>query len=208
MKRPSLEQNFYDVFNQPNVHLVDLKETPIEAITEHGVRTSDREYEFDIIVLATGFDSVTGGMTSIEIHGTDGKTLKEKWADGVDSYFGVATQGFPNLLSVYGPLSPNGFCNGPTCAEVQGDLIVNTIEYLTLHGYTRIESTKEADEAWTAHIAEIFNQTLFDRAQSWYVGANIPGKKRQMLAYPGGLPQYLNRWDDAIQNDYAGFEFA
>ena len=120
VKRPSLEQHFYEIFNQGNVNLVDLRTTPIERVTRSGIKTAAGEYELNILVLATGFDAVTGGLTSIDIRGTQGETLKEKWAKGVRAHLGMAVAGFPNLLFVYGPQSPNAFCNGPTCAEVQG----------------------------------------------------------------------------------------
>src|SRR5271154_3107956 len=126
-KRPSLEQNFFEIFNQPNVSLVDLRKTPIERVTRSGIRTAAGEYELDILVLATGFDAVTGGLTSIDIRGIQGETLKEKWAKGVRAHLGMAVAGFPNLLFVYGPQSPNAFCNGPTCAEVQGDWIARLL---------------------------------------------------------------------------------
>ncbi|QSE94742.1 NAD(P)/FAD-dependent oxidoreductase [Rhodococcus pseudokoreensis] len=205
VKRPSLEQNFYDIFNQDNVHLVDLRETPIESVTETGIRTSDTEQEFDIIVLATGFDASTGGITAIDLEGTDGQTLREKWSEGVRAHLGVATAGFPNLLFVYGPHSPSGFCNGPTCAEIQGDLIVETLEHMREAGLQRIEATAEAENAWRDHVTELVGPTLFDKANSWYVGANIPGKPRQMLLYPGGLPQYLDNWRRSASESYSGF---
>jgi hypothetical protein len=123
-KRPSLEQNFFDIFNQPNVSLVDLRKTPIERVTRSGIKTAAGEHDLDVLVLASGFDAVTGGLTSIDIRGTQGETLKEKWAKGVRAHLGMAAAGFPNLLFVYGPRSPNAFANGPTCAELQGDWIV------------------------------------------------------------------------------------
>jgi cyclohexanone monooxygenase len=144
VKRPSLEQNFYEIFNQPNVSLVDLRTTPIERVTRNGIKTAAGEYELDILVLATGFDAVTGGLTSIDIRGTQGETLKEKWAKGVRAHLGMAVAGFPNLLFVYGPQSPNAFCNGPTCAEVQGDWIARLLDHLRQRNLTRIEATVPA----------------------------------------------------------------
>jgi cyclohexanone monooxygenase len=144
VKRPSLEQNFYEIFNQPNVSLVDLRTTPIERVTRGGIKTAAGEYELDILVLATGFDAVTGGLTSVDIRGTQGETLKEKWAKGVRAHLGMAVAGFPNLLFVYGPQSPNAFCNGPTCAEVQGDWIARLLDHLRQRNLTRIEATVSA----------------------------------------------------------------
>lgn len=206
VKRPSLEQNYYEVFNQDNVHLVDIGENPIDAVTETGITTADgTEHEFDIIVLATGFDAVTGGLTQIDIRGTDGTLLRDKWSSGVDAHLGIATAGFPNLLFVYGPQSPSGFCNGPTCAEIQGEMIVETLDHLLRNGHSRFEATRQAEQEWTEHCAEVVNQTLFPTVKSWYMGANIPGKKVQILNYPAGLPTYRDKFAEIKDKGYAGF---
>ncbi len=205
VKRPSLEQWYYDAFNQDNVGLVDVKETPIERITSKGIQTSAGEQEFDIIVFATGFDAVTGGLTQIDIRGTRGQTLKQKWAEGVKTQLGVASVGFPNMLFLYGPQSPSGFCNGPTCAEIQGEWIVQCLQTLRDKNLQRIETTAEAEQTWTDHVAEITDMTLFPLADSWYMGANIPGKTRQLLNYPGGLPLYREKCAESSDNGYAGF---
>jgi len=205
VKRPSLEQHFYEIFNQHNVSLVDLRTAPIERVTRNGIKTAAGEHDLDVLVLATGFDAVTGGLTSIDIRGTQGETLKEKWAKGVRAHLGMAVAGFPNLLFVYGPQSPNAFCNGPTCAELQGDFVVACIEHMRRNNLRRIEATQEAEEAWRDHVAELVGATLFPRAQSWYMGANIPGKKREMLVYPGGLPVYLQKCKESADAGYAGF---
>ena len=207
VKRPSLEQNYYDVYNQDNVHLVDVNETAIEAITERGIRTADGvEREFDIIVLATGFDSVSGGLTRLDIRGTDGELLRDKWASGVRTHLGMATAGFPNMLFLYGPQSPSGFCNGPTCAEIQGEMVVETVDHLLRHGRPRFEATPEAEAEWTDHVAALVAPTLFGKAKSWYMGANIPGKPIQSLNYPGGLPLYRAKYAESKEHDYAGFQ--
>jgi cation diffusion facilitator CzcD-associated flavoprotein CzcO len=209
VKRPSLEQNFYEAFNQDNVALVDLSDTPIQSVTESGILTSDGiEREFDIIVLATGFDAVSGGLTAIDIRGADGALLRDKWATGVRTHLGVATAGFPNMLFIYGPQSPSGFCNGPTCAEIQGEMIVETLDHMLSNGHRRIEATPEAEKEWTHHVAELVAPTLFLHAKSWYVGANIPGKPVQMLNYPGGLPLYRAKYEESKANNYAGFQMS
>jgi len=209
VKRPSLEQNFYEAFNQDNVALVDLSDTPIQSVTESGILTSDGiEREFDIIVLATGFDAVSGGLTAIDIRGADGALLRDKWATGVRTHLGVATAGFPNMLFIYGPQSPSGFCNGPTCAEIQGEMIVETLDHMLSNGHRRIEATPEAEQQWTHHVAELVAPTLFLHARSWYVGANIPGKPVQMLNYPGGLPLYRAKYEESKANNYAGFQLS
>lgn len=206
VKRPSLEQTYYDSFNQDNVTLVDLRATPIERITGNGLKTSDGDYEFDILVMATGFDAVTGGLTAIDIRGSKGQSLKENWADGVKTHLGLSSAGFPNLIYLYGPQSPSGFCNGPTCAEQQGGWVVQLLADLRDRGVTRIEATPEAEEAWSTQVRTISEFTLFDKADSWYVGANIPGKKRELLNYPGGIPMYRQQCDSCAENEYSGFE--
>jgi len=207
-KRPSLEQTYYEAFNQPNVELVDVNANPIERVTPGGVKTTAGEYPADLLVLATGFDAVTGGLTQIDIRGTRGQALKDYWAAGVRTHLGLASAGFPNLLVMYGPQSPAGFCNGPSAAELQGEVIVQLIAWLRERGLTRIEASAAAEDAWNAHIEETAAMTLFPRANSWYMGANIPGKPRQLLNYPGGLPLYLERCAECAAAGYAGFELA
>jgi cation diffusion facilitator CzcD-associated flavoprotein CzcO len=182
-KRPSLEQNFFDIFNQPNVSLVDLRKTPIERVTRSGIKTTACEYELDVLVLATGFDAVTGGLTNIDIRGTDGRTLKEKWADGVRAHLGMASAGYPNLLFVYGPHSPNAFANGPTAAERQGEWIAKMLDHVRRRNWARFEATVPAEEAWRSKVLDVVDGTLIPRADSWWVGANIPGKRREILAF-------------------------
>ena len=205
VKRPSLEQTYYDVFNQDNVHLVDLKATPIREITPGGVRTAEREYDLDILVLATGFDAVTGGLTQIDIRGVEGLTLKEKWAKGARTHLGMASAGFPNLLFLYGPQSPSGFCNGPTCAELQGDWVVEFLKHMRDAGVSRFEATAAAEQTWKDHVEAVGAMTLFPLADSWYMGANIPGKPRELLNYPGGLPLYLQMCQACADEGYTGF---
>ena len=205
VKRPSLEQHFYEIFNQHNVSLVDLRTAPIERVTRNGIKTAAGEHDLDVLVLATGFDAVTGGLTSIDIRGTQGETLKEKWAKGVRAHLGMAVAGFPNLLFVYGPQSPNAFCNGPTCAETQGDWIAQLLDHLRQRNYARVEATVAAEEAWRAQVLELADATLFPRADSWYLGANIPGKPREMLAFSGGLPAYLAKCKESAERGYEGF---
>ena len=205
VKRPSLEQHFYEIFNQHNVSLVDLRTAPIERVTRNGIKTAAGEHDLDVLVLATGFDAVTGGLTSIDIRGTQGETLKEKWAKGVRAHLGMAVAGFPNLLFVYGPQSPNAFCNGPTCAETQGDWIAQLLDHLRQRNYARVEATVAAEEAWRAQVLELADATLFPRADSWYLGANIPGKPREMLAFTGGLPAYLEKCRESAERGYEGF---
>src|SRR6202020_196762 len=204
-KRPSLEQHFYEIFNQPNVSLVDLRKTPIERVTRSGIKTAAGEYELDVLVLATGFDAVTGGLTSIDIHGTQGETLREKWAKGVRAHLGMAAAGFPNLLFVYGPHSPNAFANGPTCAELQGDWIVQPLDHLHQRNWTRFEATAAAEEGWRAQVRALADPPLSPQADSLYLGANIPGKPREMLSYAGGLSTYMAKCNESAKRGYEGF---
>jgi cyclohexanone monooxygenase len=204
-KRPSLEQWYFEVFNQDNVTLVDVRAEPIEQITPTGVRTERRHYELDMLVLATGFDAGTGGLTQIDIRGLSGRTLKDTWSSGVQTRLGMGIPDFPNLLMLYGPQSPTSFCNGPTCAELQGDWVVDCLSYLREKGLTRIEARASAGEAWTRHMEELAAGTLFPFADSWYMGANIPGKKRQLLHHVG-LQDYLAFCRDSAENGYSGFD--
>ena len=203
-KRPSLEQNYYDVFNQDNVTLVDLRHEPILTVTPTGIRTSARHYDLDVLALATGFDANTGGLTAIDIRGLDGRSLADRWSGGVDTYLGMAVAGFPNLLFLYGPQSPTAFCNGPTCAELQGEWVVECLGYMRQLGFTRLDTSDDAARAWSAHLDEVASQTLLPRADSWYMAANIPGKRRQLLNYPL-TDAYLERLHTVAKNSYEGF---
>jgi cation diffusion facilitator CzcD-associated flavoprotein CzcO len=208
-KRCPLEYTYYDAFNQDNVELVDLKETPIEKVTRNGIVTADGcEHEFDVIVLATGFDSFTGGLTDIDVRSTQGESFSEVFRDGARTTLGRATAGFPNILYVYGPQSPSAFCNGPTCAELEGDWVIDCLVYMRENGLTRIEATPEAEQEWQDHLGALATTTTFPLANSWYMNANVPGKKRELLAYPGGLPMYLEKCRQSAENDYAGFILA
>lgn len=203
-KRPSLEQGYYECFNQPNVELVDLRSAPIETVTRSGVRTADREHELDVLVLATGFDANTGGLTAIDIRGSEGRSLAEQWSTGVDTHLGVAVHGFPNLLMLYGPQSTTAFCNGPVCAEVQGDWVAGFLGHLRERGLTRFEPTEESCAQWSEYLAVVADVTLFGRTDSWYMAANIPGKRRQLLNLPLS-DAYLERLEQCADQGYDGF---
>lgn len=209
-KRPCLEQDFYEVVNQPNIDIVDLNVTPIVEITENGLRTTADGFvhEVDVIILATGFDAVTGGVTAIDIEGTDGIPVREAWADGVRTNYGIGVPKFPNMFMLYGPQSPTAFVNGPTCTRVQADFVDKLIRDLRQQGVTRIEPTEASVERWGNQVQEVWDNSLFPQAKSWYQGANIPGKKVQALNWyvqllnadgfisliiprTGGLPPYI-----------------
>ncbi|MGI9323648.1 MAG: flavin-containing monooxygenase [Pseudomonadales bacterium] len=203
-KRPSLEQWYYEVFNQSNVTLVDLTEEPIEKITREGVKTSRRCSKLDVLVLATGFDASTGGLTQIDLRGTDGGSLKQKWAQGVRTWLGIGVPNFPNLFMLYGPQSPTAFWNGPTSAEVQGDWVVDCLCWLRENDCSRIEARPEAAEAWNEHMQALANSTLLPLADSWYMGANVPGKPRQLLHHTG-VQEYMRHCDESASHNYEGF---
>lgn len=210
-KRPALHQNYYEVMNQDNVEIVSTAGNPIRGFYSDGIRTDDgvEHGKFDIVVVATGFDNNTGALTAINIRNAAGETLKEKWEDGVDAYLGTTTSGFPNLMFLYGPQSPAAFVNGSTNAELQGDVVIEFIEFLATNGYTRVEPTQAADEWWTAHISETNEMALFKEADSWYMGRNIPGKKAQLLQYPNGIPVFLDHWRKEKDGKYQlGFDYS
>jgi cation diffusion facilitator CzcD-associated flavoprotein CzcO len=205
-KRPCLERDFYEVFNQDNVELVDMQANPIDRITRDGIRNEDgTERPFDVIILATGFDAVTGNLTRIDFHGTADKTLKEKWADGSSTYLGVATHGFPNLFFMNGPQSLNVICGGPSCQERNGDWLAECLVYLRENDIARIEATPESEIAWDAETDALGAATLFPLANSWYMGTNIDGKKKKILFYAGGQVMYYARLQECAANGYDGF---
>jgi cyclohexanone monooxygenase len=209
-KRPSLEQKFYEVIQQPNVELVNLNKRPILEVTPTGIiiaegNNTTKECPLDIIVLATGFDAGSGSLTKIDIHGTTGQTLKEKWTNGTRTHLGIATAGFPNLLFLYGPQSPGAFAIGPASAEIQGDWIISCLEDLKKLGKTRIEALTTAEERWAKLTNDLMNMTLIPTSNSWYIGANVPGKVREATNYIGGLPAYTKAIYDCSDNGYEGF---
>ena len=185
--------------------LVDLRSTPIERITPKGVKTSDREYELDMIVYATGFDAVTGAFKRIDIRGVDGQKLADKWEGGPETYLGMQISGFPNLFTLVGPHNGATFCNIPRCAEQNVEWVGDCLKYLRDHGHQRIEATREAELAWTEHVYDTVKNSLLSKADSWFMGANVPGKKRTFLLYAGGTDRYRERCDEIATKGYEGF---
>ncbi|KAG6897866.1 hypothetical protein C0992_009664 [Termitomyces sp. T32_za158] len=205
-KYNSLEQSYYEIFNQPNVDLIDLNDNPIVEVVPEGVKTRDGVvHEFDILVLATGFDAVTGSISAIDIKGIDGVSIGDKWKKGLSTYLGMTVPGYPNLFFPYGPHGPTAFCNGPTCAEVQGDWIIDCLIYLRQNNYAHIDATQEASEGWYKRVADLWSAGLFDRAKSWYTGANVPGKRVEPLNFAGGLPLYVSLIQESARGGYTGF---
>lgn len=204
-KRPCLDTGYYATYNQPHVRLVNLRKTPIEKITEKGIRVSDREYEFDALVFATGFDALTGALTAIDIRGKNGLALREKWAAGPRNYLGLVSAGFPNLFTVTGPLSPSVLSNMLLSIEQHVEWITDCITYLRDHDLTEIDTTPEVEDAWTEHVAEVASGTLYPQAASWYMGANVPGKPRVFMPYLGGVDNYREKCSAVAADNYAGF---
>ncbi len=206
-KRPCVDTGYYETYNRDNVALVDLRETPIEEITPTGLRTTACEYAFDALVLATGFDAMTGAMMHIAITGAGGRTIQQTWAEGPQTYLGLTVAGFPNLFVMTGPGSPSVLSNMVTSIEQHVEWIADCLAWMREHGYTRIAPTEDAQEAWTTHVAEAAGATLHSRANNWYNGANIPGKMRIFMPYVGGVAAYGNRIDEVADHDYEGFAF-
>jgi cyclohexanone monooxygenase len=207
-KRLCVDTEYYATFNRDNVTLVDLRKTPIAAITPKGVRTSEREYAVDSLVFATGFDAMTGALLKIDIRGRGGHTLAEKWEGGPRTYLGLAIAGFPNLFTITGPGSPSVLSNMIVSIEQHVDWIAECLAHLRARGHAAIEATVEAEDAWVAHVNDVGHMTLYPLAKSWYMGANVPGKPRVFMPYIGGVGVYREKCDAVAAAGYAGFRLS
>jgi cation diffusion facilitator CzcD-associated flavoprotein CzcO len=204
-KRLCVDTDYYATFNRDNVSLIDLRKTPIEAITPHGVRTVAAEYAVDSLVFATGFDAMTGALLKIDIRGRGGVSLRDKWAAGPRTYLGLAIAGFPNFFTITGPGSPSVLSNMIVSIEQHVDWITDCVRHLRAQHRQRIEATADAEEAWVAHVNEVGHMTLYPLAKSWYMGANVPGKPRIFMPYIGGVGVYRQKCDEIAAAGYAGF---
>jgi cation diffusion facilitator CzcD-associated flavoprotein CzcO len=204
-KRPPIDTNYFETFNRDNVTLVDLRQTPITEITPSGLRTTGADYELDIIVFATGFDAMTGSLLKIDLRGRSGQLLKDKWEGGPVTYLGLQVAGFPNLFIITGPGSPSVLTNMPLSIEHHVEWIADLITSLRERDLTCVEATEEAESAWVDHVRELSETTLFHRANSWYLGANIPGKARVFMPYVGGLGPYRQHCEEIATSGYEGF---
>ena len=204
-KRALMDTNYFETYNRENVYLVDLRQTPIQEITAKGIRTSEEDFDFDVIVFATGFDAMTGTFMKIDIRGRDGMTLKEKWAEGPKTYLGLQVSGFPNMFMITGPGSPSVLCNMPVCIEQHIEWVGDFIGWMREHNLETAEADPQAEEEWGAHVNEVANNTLFVYANSWYLGSNIPGKPRVFMPYAGGVGTYRKRCNEIAENRYEGF---
>jgi cyclohexanone monooxygenase len=204
-KRICVDTNYFATFNRPNVTLVDVRKTPIEAITETGLRTSATPYAFDALVFATGFDAMTGALNAITIENDAGERLADKWAAGPRTYLGLMAAGFPNLFMITGPGSPSVLSNMMVSIEQHVDWVVRCLKDLRARGAVGIEASVQAEDAWVAHVNEVAHRTLYPQANSWYMGANVPGKPRVFMPYIGGVGAYREICEKVAANNYEGF---
>ena len=204
-KRPLIDTNYFETYNRDNVTLVDIRHTPIVEITPTGLRTTEEDFELDIIVFATGFDAMTGPFNRIDIRGRDGDTLKDKWAHGPLTYLGVSSAGFPNLFMITGPGSPSVLSNMPVSIEQHVEWIGDVVEHMRAEGLEVMEADQQAETDWVAHVNELASQTMFMLADSWYLGANIPGKPRVFMPYVGGVGTYRQKCIEVRDAGYEGF---
>ncbi|HVX76273.1 MAG TPA: NAD(P)/FAD-dependent oxidoreductase [Bradyrhizobium sp.] len=204
-KRICVDTDYYATFNRPNVTLVDIKSTGIEEILPNAVRAGAKDYEIDTLVLATGFDAMTGSVAKIDIVGREGRTLNQKWAAGPRTYLGLMSEGFPNLFVITGPGSPSVLSNMMVSIEQHVDWIADCIAYMRRHDLDMIEASREAEDRWVEHVNEVAYKTLYPQANSWYMGANIPGKPRIFMPYIGGVGVYRQICNDIAAKGYEGF---
>ena len=209
-KRQVLDRDYYETFNRSDVTLVNLKETPLERITPNGIKTSDAEQELDVLIYATGFDAMTGALLKSNVVGKNGVALQDKWQFGPAAYLGLQISGFPNLFMVTGPGSPSVLCNMLVAIEQHINWISDCISYMEGNGLSQIEPTEQAEEQWVVQVNQVAEGTMYTApsCNSWYLGANIPGKPRIFMPYVGGYPQYKARCDEIVANGYEGFSLS
>ncbi|MSR13788.1 MAG: NAD(P)/FAD-dependent oxidoreductase [Gammaproteobacteria bacterium] len=204
-KRICADTNYYETYNRDNVNLIDVSQSPIEEITAAGIKANGIEYACEAIVLATGFDAMTGSLNRIDVRGKDNRSLKDKWSAGPRTYLGLTSAGFPNFFIISGPGSPSVLTCMITSIEQHVEFISDCITYLRDRGLTAIEATVEAEDQWVTHVNEVAAGTLFNSCSSWYLGANVPGKPHIFMPYVG-FPPYVQKCDEVVASGYAGFE--
>lgn len=210
-KRPIIDQGYYQTFNRDNVTLVDLRKGPIVAVTPDGISTEQGDFALDVIIYATGFDAMTGALSRMKVRGVDGRLLGDFWAEeGPLSYLGLAVAGFPNLFTVQGPGSPSAATNFVAAMEQHIEWIADCIDYLRRNGYRSIDAQPGAQREWIEHATSLVAPTVLTHpsCNSWYNGANVPGKKRMYMGYTAGIPEYRRRCDEIAGNGYQGFTLA
>ena len=201
-KRIPLETGYYETYNRDNVRLVDVKSDPIREVTPTGLKTGNEDFELDVIIWATGFDAITGELTRMDIRGKDDLSLANKWADGPSTYLTMQTADFPNLFIANGAV----FCNFTRCAEVVAEWIASCLGFMKSQGYQRVEAEADAENLWTEHAESLTEGMLFTQTDSWFMGANVPGKKRTFLFYAGGAPAFRDKIAEVAANNYPGFD--
>jgi len=205
-KRPPIDSGYFETFNLSHVDLVNLRDTPIDCITPGGIKTSMTEHNLDVIVFATGFDAMTGSLLKMDIRGRHGVSLQKTWQAGPLNYLGLQVPGFPNMFTITGPGSPSVLCNMPPAIEHHVEWITNCIEHLQKNKMASIEASQQASEDWVATVNAAANETLLPQAKhSWYLGANVPGKPRVFMPYPGGFLRYRTTCEEVVNKGYAGF---
>ena len=207
-KRLCADTNYFETFNRKNVELIDINNDPIKSITKEGLVTNKRDFDFDILIFATGFDAMTGALLSIDITGKNNKKLKDKWKNGPRSYLGISISDFPNLFTVTGPGSPSVLTNMIVAIEQHVEWIFDCISFLYRSNKNNIEANLEFENTWMDHIEEVASNTLRYTCNSWYVGANVPGKKRVFMPYAGGFGKYREKCDEVASNSYTGFDIS
>jgi cation diffusion facilitator CzcD-associated flavoprotein CzcO len=206
-KRPSLEQNYYECFNLEQVDVVNIEEDPIERITETGIKLKSGDTrEFDVIVLATGFDAVTGSLAQLDFRNGKGESISEHWESGLKTSLGVSLAGFPNMFFLYGPQAPTAFSNGPTTVQVQAKWLDKVFHHITEEKIERFDALDKWEKEWTEEVHAEWDRKLFKLAKSWYQGSNIPGKRVEPLNYTGGMPNYIKALDRSLENGYQGWQ--
>jgi cation diffusion facilitator CzcD-associated flavoprotein CzcO len=204
-KRLCADTGYYETFNKPNVNLIDLRETPIRSFTKNGMMIGSEDYSFDAVVFATGFDAMTGALNRIDIRGREDLSLKDKWSAGPLTYLGIQTAEFPNMFIITGPGSPSVLTNMLPSIEQHVDFISGAINHLRENEFVSIEASPSAETAWVAHVNEVAASTLLLNCNSWYLGANVPGKPRVFMPYLG-YPEYVEKCEQVVNSDYEGFK--
>ncbi len=204
-KRILIDTDYFETYNRENVELVDIRRSPIREITPTGIRTEDHDYELDVIVFATGYDAMTGTFFKMDIRGRNNLALRDKWSEGPKTFLGLQTAGFPNMFMITGPGSPSVFINMPVCIDQHVEWISDFIEYMGEQGIETAEADPAAEAAWGIHVNELVQPTMFMHADSWYWGANIPGKPRVFMPYAGGMESYRDKCDEVAGSGYDGF---
>ena len=207
-KRIPSGTNYFETYNRPNVSLIDVSGTGVEKFTEKGILAKGQEYELDAIIMATGFDALTGSVVSLDITGRNGVKIADKWADGPSNFIGLAVAGFPNMFNMLGPGCPSVLATMVTGGEQQGDWIADCIAWMRQNDKTAIEANLDDETAWVKEVHDLGMSSIRSTCSSWYVGANVPGKAHVFMPYAGGFNNYAALCDDVAKNNYKGFSFS